>query len=334
MKVFLPPITFAIIMSTGTLACATLSQSDFLPWLALPAQCLNWLNFILFAILAPYALFCWLRNRLAFHSHWDQPASIALFSTSGIALLVLCHQCLFFDLGFYPALLFWIAGAIVSFLLNLVILFKIFLEKHETSQFTPVFFMQVVGLMVLPTSGAALSSDLNMPWSGIIHLVCLLGLGGGLLLYFGLFALILQRHVLEEPISDMLAPTYWIHLAPLGWGGISFVALGNMYENPATQEVIRFFCLLIWGAATWWLIMALLLTIRALCRHGLAFSLTWWGLIFPLGSYALLTKILKIDLWQTISFTVWASMAFIWLIYALRTLYLAYTGIKEGYSKK
>lgn len=327
---FLPPIAFAIVMSTGTLACATLLQATALPWLEKVAWALNWLNFAIFACLCPYALCAWLLNRARVAQQCQLPGDVGLFSTSGIALLVMAHQCLLFELGFLPALCFWLAGAIVTFGLNLAIFYKVFVEKHGLEQITPVFFIPMVGLLVLPAGGAAFATDLAQPYGQMLEVICLLGLGGGIMLYAGLFPALLQRHIAYEALPDPLAPTYWIHLAPLGWGGIGAISMAYLIAPQESQETARFFCLLIWGAAAWWTIMAALLTIRALIRKGMSFSLAWWSFIFPLGSFALLTRLVKVSFAGEIAFCVWALMAFIWLMAGIRTILLLIRTLRGG----
>lgn len=48
--------------------------------------------------------------------------------------------------------------------------------------------------------------------------------------------------------------------------------------------------LILWGVGFWWLVMALVLTVRYLLQ-GLTFSLGWWGFTFPLGVYTAATLI-------------------------------------------
>lgn len=325
----LPPAAFAIVMSTGTLACATRAQAQTLAWLDLPAWCLCWLNLAIFAFFCPYALISWLKRGAELKQACALPGQAAFLSTSGIALLVLANQCLFFDFGPVPAFCFWLAGALVTFGLNLGILFRTFVNKCDLGQITPVFFIPVVGLVVIPAAGSALSTGFAQPWSGLIQLVCVLALGAGLLLYSGLFAAMLQRHLLLEPLPDLLTPTLWIHLAPLGWGSISLIALGHVLATSSTQETLAFLALLGWGAAAWWVIMAGILTVRALLHRALKISLAWWSFIFPLGSFTLLTRLLAIEFAPLITLAVWLLMSVIWLAAIYGSIRLAWQGVRQ-----
>lgn len=326
----LPPAAFAIVMSTGTLACATLSQAQLAPWLEIPAHILCWLNFALFAFLCPYAIGSWLAKKADLKKACCLPAQASFLSASGIALLVLANQCLFFELGVTAAFIFWLAGILVTFGLNIGILYKIFSEQHTLEHITPVFFIPVVGLVVIPAAGCAISTGLDAPWNGLAQLVCALALGAGLLLYSGLFATMLQRHMLVGPIPDLLTPTLWIHLAPLGWGAISVISLGHVLAPPATQDTLQFFGVLAWGAAAWWVLMAGILTLRAIWRHAMSFTLAWWSFIFPLGSFTLLTKLLNLNYGGSIAFCAWILMAVIWIMATIKTAAMAWKNRNSG----
>ncbi|MCM1512946.1 MAG: hypothetical protein NC112_07555 [Oxalobacter formigenes] len=307
-------------MGTGALACATFIQSDICPFLVIPAGYLHWFNIVLFACLMPYAFLTWLGRGKEVYELNRLPAKMAFFSTTGIALLVLANQCLVFGLGVIPAAVFWVAGSGITIALNFTIVFKVFLERQELQGLSPVFFIPVVGLVVIPVAGSSLSAQFAGPWNAVWRLVCVFGLGAGLLLYSALFALMFQKHLLLEPEPDYLTPTLWIHLAPLSWGAISMLSLGRLAGGAEAGATLEFFALLAWGAAAWWVIMALLLTIRALIRKGLTFSMAWWSFIFPLGSFTILTRLLAFTFSGEISFAVWILMTVIWLYAAMRTI--------------
>lgn len=325
----LPPVVFAIIMGTGTLACTTLGQSEAFPILKQLAYAISWLNIILFICLAPYAFLNWMTHKTELAKQCSLPSQEAFLSTIGIGLLVLANQCLFFDWGIGWTFLFWLAGAFVTFFLNLAIIFKVFIGEHELGHITPVFFIPVVGLVVIPVAGSTLATRMPHSFGALILIVCLIALGAGLLLYSGLFAAMLQRHLLLKPIPDYLTPTLWIHLAPLGWGAISMLFMGGVLTEQPCLQLIEFFALLAWGAAAWWVLMAALLTIRALIHRGLHFSLAWWSFIFPLGSFTMLSKMLKIEYSVPISFSVWLLMLVIWITAAIKTLALAWRGCQN-----
>ncbi len=320
----LHPAAFAINMGTGTLACVTLKQASIFPALELPGKILCLFNYGLFSALTLYAAISWTLGKEEIRKHLELPGQLAFFATFGIALLVLANQSVLYGFHAVIALGFWVAGSLATFLINLAILLKSFLKKYELGHITPAFFIPVVSLVVIPFSGCPLAIGLPAFWQSLALLFCVLGIGGGLMLYAGLFAIMLQRHLLLEPLPDHLAPTLWIHLAPLGWGALGIIAFAQSYTSPETLKVVELFALFAWGAAFWWVIMAGILTLRAVCKKSMYFNMAWWSFIFPLGSFALLSKRLQFSFSEQISFCVWLLMLGLWLVSALKTLRLAF----------
>lgn len=315
----LHPASFAIVMGTGTLACVTLEQAAIFPSLFWVGATFCWLDYFIFLALAPYAFISWSRRGAELASHLEHPADMAFFATIGIGLLVLANQTLQYGLSYYAAFGFWLCGAIVTLVLNLAIFLRSFLKKLNLDDIAPALFIPVVGLLVVPVAGCSLAKSLGGIWAGLVPLVSASCLGAGIMLYVGLFGAMLERHLLLVPLPDHLAPTLWIHLAPLGWGSLGILALGSHIASAETVKTLEFFGLLAWGASSWWVAMALILTIRAIYRKGMYFNMAWWSFIFPLGSFALLSKRLHFVWSAEISFCVWLLMLFIWLLAAYKT---------------
>lgn len=325
----LHPAAFAINMGTGTLACVTLGQASIFPYLAWAGKMLCLFNYGLFCVLFLYATISWTSGREEIKKHMKLPGQLSFFATFGIALLVLANQTMLYGLNKKIAVFFWIAGTITTFLINITILLKSFLRKHELEHITPAFFLPVVSLVVISFSGCPLSLEMNESYKKLMLLACSLGLGAGIMLYSGLLGTMLQRHLLLDPLPDHLAPTLWIHLAPLGWGSLGVLALVQAIAEPQTVKTLEILAILAWGAAFWWVIMAGILTIRAVIHKGMQFSMAWWSFIFPLGSFALLTMRLKFCFSTEIAFCVWLLMLSLWLLSALKTIKAAFLHCKS-----
>ena len=78
-----------------------------------------------------------------------------------------------------------------------------------------------------------------------------------------------------------------------------------------------------WGYGAWWLLLAVLTTIRYL-REGMPFNLGWWGFTFPLGVYAVATLALArqthLEFFAVIGSALTICLALFWIIVAARTL--------------
>lgn len=85
----------------------------------------------------------------------------------------------------------------------------------------------------------------------------------------------------------------------------------------------------LWGLGLWWMLMAVLITVRYL-RDGIPFNLGWWGFTFPLGVYALTTlklaSLLGLAFFTGFGCLLVVSLLLMWLIVARRTLLGAWHG--------
>lgn len=86
---------------------------------------------------------------------------------------------------------------------------------------------------------------------------------------------------------------------------------------------------LLWGTGMWWLLLAMLITIRYF-RTGVPFNLGWWGYIFPLGVYAVATLklgvLLKITVFSIFGTGLVAILAGMWFFVMLLTIYEGWQG--------
>ena len=171
--------------------------------------------------------------------------------------------------------------------------------------------------MIIPVAGIVI---LNLS-TGIFHdcliMINAFALGSGFLLYIGLFSLMLQRHYLIAHLPHILAPTIWIHLAPIGWGGVSLVSLAQHFGG------LRNFSALIggllWGGCIWWFIMCIILTLKATCSHQMKFSLAYWAFIFPLCAITILSFRLG-GPFMPAFYCLWCLTLIFWMIAACKTL--------------
>lgn len=318
---FLAPVAFTIVMGTGALSIATLEMARAVPFLYWCALSVTILNYVLFCLLAAWAFMSWPQNCRTLVEHFDQPDTCALYSAAGIALLVLGAQALRFGFGEFMAIGIWSMGAILTFFLNYGILLRFFLHPGvEMAHITPVFFVPVAGLVVIPVAGAPICGLLDGFAKDLVSMFCLFALGGGLALYMGIFGMMLQRHIMFRPLPDNLAPTLWIHLAPIGWAAVSLLALGKNVFPQSYFAAVQVIALLLFGAAIWWLVMAAIICLRALFQHNLPFHLGWWSFIFPIGSVTILSGNLDFGPARIFFPWLWTLLAALWIFCAVKTV--------------
>ena len=317
------PGWFASVMGTGSLALTSLYLSAAWPWLATPANILNYGNFILFGVLLVPWILRWIRYPADALATLKNPAQAAFYPTFAVAMLVLAAQAVFFAMGTAFALVIWWSAIVVAFLFNFIILFNIFSsETTPMEDIAPAHFIPAVGLVVIPIAGIPLLEHLSGVPNSLAYDLALAvnaaGIGAGSLLYIGLFSLLFHRHYMNRPLAGRLTPTVWIHLAPLGWIPVDLAALINHLGMHSALEFAGIFALIVWAAGLWWVIMAALLTVSAIRKRELAFGLPWWGFVFPVGAMVTLSfrvhTLLDFTLAHTVGVILWVFMGMVWLL--------------------
>jgi C4-dicarboxylate transporter/malic acid transport protein len=318
------PGWFAAVMGSGVLALTTHGLARQWPLLALPAELLHWFNNLLFLLLALPWLTRWVRFRSAAMQTMRHPVHANFYPTFSIALLVLAAQWLTFTDCSGVALTLWWIGVGLHFVFSFAVLFLMFRGEHVgLEHVTPANFIPAVGLVVMPLAGGPLLAKMDgtlREWALTINLI---GLGAGSMMYLALLGLTFQRKYLHKPALGVLAPTIWIHLAPIGVIPLSLMNLLEQLPFPAVREGATVLMLLVWGFGVWWLVMAILLTLAARAAGQLPFALSWWGFTFPLGAFVAeslrLNELLGWNSLLAIGVAAWLLLCALWAVTALRT---------------
>jgi tellurite resistance protein TehA-like permease len=157
---------------------------------------------------------------------------------------------------------------------------------------------------------------------------------------FSMLTILLLRMALHKLPHENMAASSWLALGPISTGAFGLMVLGA--DSPAifaahglsgVGEIASGLGLiagiLLWGVGVWWLLMAVLITVRYL-RDGIPFNLGWWGFTFPLGVFALTTlklgAVLQLGFFSVLGSLLVASLAMLWLVIMRRTLAGAYKG--------
>jgi tellurite resistance protein TehA-like permease len=81
--------------------------------------------------------------------------------------------------------------------------------------------------------------------------------------------------------------------------------------------------LLMWGFGLWWLLLAILITIRYF-RSAVPFNLGWWGYTFPLGVYAVVTlrlaTLLRLAFFEVFGVVLAVGLSAVWAVVFARTI--------------
>ncbi|QXI44557.1 TDT family transporter [Pseudomonas wayambapalatensis] len=340
------PNWFAATMGTGVLALA-LRQLQ-IPALHGVAEGLWWLTiglFILFCVLygARWLLFFEEARRIFAHSTVSM-----FFGTIPMGLATILNGALVFGLerwgdGVLPWVeaLWWLDVAL-ALLCGVAIPYLMFTcQEHSIDQMTAVWLLPVVAAEVAAASGGLLAphlADVHAQFLVVVTSYVLWAVS--LPVAFSILTILMLRMALHKLPPANMAASSWLALGPIGTGALGMLLLGG--DAPAVfaanglgnvGEVARGLGLVagmvLWGAGLWWLLTAVLITLRYM-RQGMPFNLGWWGFTFPLGVYSLAT--LKLSAWLGLGFfTVFgqvlvAMLAVLWLVVASRTLKGAWRG--------
>lgn len=323
------PSWFAAVMGTGILAITSLFYSQYVPFLKSIAVFLFYFNLILFfVLLIPWTLrwFLYTKEALADLEH---PVASNFYATIAIAILVLSANFTIIGKNVFIGSIFWFVGTGLTIFFGILSPFIMFRGEHVTmDHINPAWFIPPVGLIVIPIPGSFMIAQ----YSGVIkELVIFLnyfGWGAGFFIYMALCAICMHRFILHRPLPNVLAPTIWINLGPIGAGTVALINLVNHTEFITLKEPFFLFGFLFWGFGIWWVVMAIAMTIYYIRTMKLPYALSWWAFTFPLGAYVAashsVATTFHLELIDFIGFALYLLLVFLWSLTLIKTLTAVY----------
>ena len=340
------PNWFAATMGTGVLALALHQLA--VPMLSALAEALWLLTialFVLFSVLyvARWVLFFHEARRIFGHSTVSM-----FFGTIPMGLATIINGFLLFGVArwgeqivpFVEAL--WWLDVAMALLCGVAIPFLMFTrQEHSIDQMTAVWLLPVVAAEVAAASGGLLAPhllDVQQQFHVLITSYVLWAFS--VPVAFSILTILLLRMALHKLPHASMAASSWLALGPIGTGALGMLVLGAdapavFAANglPGVGEIAGGVGLVaaiaLWGFGLWWMLMAVLITLRYL-RSGIPFNLGWWGFTFPLGVYALATlklgSTLHLSFFSGMGVVLVAALAAMWLIVASRTVKGAWRG--------
>ncbi|MFJ4497190.1 TDT family transporter [Pseudomonas atacamensis] len=342
------PNWFAATMGTGVLALALAQLPLAIPGLRAVAEGLWLFNILLFSLFtAAYAarwiLFFDEARRIFGHSTVSM-----FFGTIPMGLATIINGFLLFGLPRWgdgviqlAEVLWWIDVA-MSLACGVLIPYMMFTrQEHSIDQMTAVWLLPVVAAEVAAASGGLLAPHLTDAHAQLIVLTTSYVLWAfSLPVAFSILTILLLRMALHKLPHENMAASSWLALGPIGTGALGMLLLGGEAPAifaanglPGVGEIASGLGLVagitLWGFGLWWMLMALLITVRYL-RDGIPFNLGWWGFTFPLGVYSLATlklaSILNLTFFSVFGTALVILLAAMWLIVGKRTVQGAWRG--------
>ena len=342
------PNWFAATMGTGVLALALANLPVAIPGLHAVAEGLWLFNILLFTLFtvayaARWILFFDEARRIFGHSTVSM-----FFGTIPMGLATIINGFLLFGLPRwgegviqFAEVLWWIDVA-MSLACGVLIPYMMFTrQEHSIDQMTAVWLLPVVAAEVAAASGGLLAPHLTDAHSQLVVLTTSYVLWAfSLPVAFSILTILLLRMALHKLPHENMAASSWLALGPIGTGALGMLLMGAEAPAifaanglPGVGEIASGLGLVagitLWGFGLWWMLMALLITVRYL-RDGIPFNLGWWGFTFPLGVYSLATlklaSTLNLGFFSVVGCVLVTLLAVMWLIVGKRTVQGAWRG--------
>lgn len=342
------PNWFAATMGTGILALA-LPQIPGIGVALKPVGTGLWLFnvglFTLFTALyaARWILFGHEARRIFGHN------IVSMFiGTIPMGLATIINGCLAFGVqrfgdGIVPvAEILWWVDVAMSITCGVTIPYLMFTRhEHSLDGMTAVWLLPVVAAEVAGASGGLLAPHLADAHAQFVMLMTSYVLWAySVPVAFCILAILILRMALHKLPHEGMAASSWLALGPIGTGALGMLVLGadapailagqglaNIGEIAAGVGAVA--GLLLWGFGLWWLLLALLITLRY-WRAGVPFNLGWWGYTFPLGVYAVATFRLgttfHLAFFGIVGTILTITLAAMWLLVGGKTLAGAWKG--------
>ena len=342
------PNWFAATMGTGVLALALAQLPVQVPGLRAVAEGLWLFNialFVLFSVLytARWVMFFEEARRIFGHSTVSM-----FFGTIPMGLATIINGLLVFGLPRWGqgvvslAEVLWWLDVAMSLACGVLIPYMMFTrQEHSIDQMTAVWLLPVVAAEVAAASGGLLAPHLTDAHGQLVMLTTSYVLWAfSLPVAVSILTILLLRMALHKLPHENMAASSWLALGPIGTGALGMLVLGAdapaifaANGMPGVGEVAAGIGLIagitLWGFGLWWMLMAVLITLRYL-RDGIPFNLGWWGFTFPLGVFSLTTlklaSTLNLSFFNLFGTLLVVLLAIMWLIVSKRTVQGAWRG--------
>ncbi len=207
-----------------------------------------------------------LRHGVDVMTEFRNPVKLAFFPTVSISLMLLSIT--FLEVNLNVASFLWFVGVPVQLVLSLLVLNAwIHRTTFEVQHMSPAWFIPVVGNILVPITGVALAA----------HQVSWFFFGVGLLFWIILLTIIFNRIIFHQPLTERLAPTLFILIAP---PAVGFLAHTRLVGHLDTLAYVLYYSALFLG-------LVLVTQFRMFAR--LSFYLSWWAYSFPVAALTLAT---------------------------------------------
>ncbi|KAG8730378.1 Plasma membrane sulfite pump involved in sulfite metabolism, partial [Ceratobasidium sp. 423] len=203
--------------------------------------------------------------------------------------------------------LWWFDVAVSVPVYFLILYTMISRHEHSVQALNAVWILPTITLIVPSTTGALLAEAL-LPYSTHHTIIGLFVSTGTLVLGLSLALMLMVLYILRLitvglPPNTLFASKF-VPIGPCGQGGAAFIVLGQVAGKLAQEKVSRDvlleaaqplallgFCAgyFLWTFGIWWVVLSIVATFETFRDNRPKFAAGFWGMIFPMGVYSMLT---------------------------------------------
>ncbi|MHB8325171.1 MAG: TDT family transporter [Candidatus Dormibacteria bacterium] len=337
---YVGPNWYASVMGTGIVANAAMTLPWHVAFLRVFALAVWGVDLLLLGALTVAVVLHWVLHPSVARSHAYDPTMAQFYGAPPMALLTVGAGAVLVGktwLGLPLAVdldwVLWGTGTILGLIAAVAIPYLMF--THHDIEADGAFggwIMPIVPPMVSAATGAVLIPHVA---AGALRATFVYGLysmfGMSLVVSLIVITLIWSRLVHHGDPGTARSATLWIVLGPLGQSITAASLLGNAAHLALPPQIANgmdvmavLYGVPVWGFATLWVALAVLLTVRAV-RRGFPFALTWWSFTFPVGTYVTGTSGLALHTglpaFAVAAVVAYAGLLGAWAIVAARTLH-------------
>ncbi|MGV3483698.1 MAG: tellurite resistance/C4-dicarboxylate transporter family protein [Planctomycetaceae bacterium] len=320
------PAIFASVMATGILALGAAA-------LGVPAigVTLTAINVALYSVLVSLTILRLCRYPREFRDDLLSHNRCVGFFTIVAATNVLGSQCLVILKLPLLATTLWFLGLFL-WMVSTYGLFAVLTIKQQKplleTGINGSWLVSVVAAQSVSVLGSGLSMHDGRGELTLMFFSLAMWFGGGML-YVCIIALIFYRYMFFKLQPCDLAPPYWINMGAMAISTLAGASITQAIEtSPALHLIYPFsfgLTVLYWSTATWWIPM---LVVLGFWRHAIGklpvrYDPLYWGLVFPLGMYAMCTWRLS----QMIPIQLLVGLAWTFFVLGLLAWVLAFSGM-------
>jgi C4-dicarboxylate transporter/malic acid transport protein len=331
------PAWFTIIMGTGILAICTTISPVPVPFARAIGIALWSVDTALFATFVLLWIAGIVRNPRATLETLGDPVKAQFWGappmacfTIAVGFLKIGEQFLPAELCIAAAQVLFVAGVVGSVFSVFAVPYLMFTQHELSAEKTAGnWLLSVVPPIVASAPAALLSPTWPSSVRGDVLALTYALLGIGVILAAIIIVLFYSRLVYHKVPEGALVSTMWLVVGPLGQSIAGFIALGSVARVvwPALGGGLALaglaYGVFVWGFAMYWLVMAMIVTVRA-ARKQLPFNLGWWAFTFPVGVLTAGTDALyaqtRAHIFEFSSVALLALLATMWSLVTAKTL--------------